>query len=56
MSDEMGPSSPSSIGITEFQECLRHLHDGHKSVALAHIRRALKAEQRNQEIRFIFLM
>jgi len=47
MSDEMGPASPNGIGITEFQECLRHLHDGHKSVALAHIRRALKAEPGN---------
>jgi predicted Zn-dependent protease len=47
MSDEMGPASPRGIGITEFQECLRHLHDGHKSVALAHIRRALKAEPGN---------
>jgi predicted Zn-dependent protease len=47
MSDERGPASPSGIGITEFQECLRHLHDGHKSVALAHIRRALKAEPGN---------
>ena len=47
MSDERGPASPSGIGITEFQECLRHLHDEHKSVALAHIRRALKAEPGN---------
>ncbi len=47
MSDEMGPVSSSGVGITEFQECLRHLHDGHKSIALAHIRRALKAEPGN---------
>jgi predicted Zn-dependent protease len=47
MSDEMAPASPSGAGITEFKECLRHLHDGHTSVALAHIRRALWAEPRN---------
>jgi predicted Zn-dependent protease len=47
MLDEIGPTSPSSLGMTEFKECLRHLHDGHKSVALAHIRRALKAEPGN---------
>jgi predicted Zn-dependent protease len=43
----MRPPSLNGIGIAEFQECLRHLHDEHKSVALAHIRRALKAEPRN---------
>jgi predicted Zn-dependent protease len=47
MSDEMGPTSPNGAGLTEFKECLRHLHDGHKGVALAHIRSALKAEPGN---------
>jgi Flp pilus assembly protein TadD len=47
MSDEIEPASPNGAGLTEFKECLSHLHDGHKGVALAHIRRALKAEPRN---------
>jgi Flp pilus assembly protein TadD len=47
MLDEMGPHSPSGVGRAEFAECLRHLHDGHKGIALAHIRRALKAEPQN---------
>ena len=47
MLDEMGPHSPTGIGRTEFAECLRHLHDEHKGIALAHVRRALKAEPQN---------
>jgi Flp pilus assembly protein TadD len=47
MLDEMGPGSPIGPGLAEFKECLRHLHDGHKGIALAHIRRALKAEPGN---------
>ena len=47
MLDEMGPYAPNGIGRTEFAECLRHLHDEHKGIALAHIRRALKAEPQN---------
>ena len=47
MLDEMGPYAPNGIGRTEFAECLRHLHDEHKGTALAHIRRALKAEPQN---------
>jgi len=44
---EMGRGSLTGIGLVEFAECLRHLHDGHKGIALAHIRRALKAEPQN---------
>ena len=47
MTDEMGSASPSGAGLTEFKECLKQLNDGNKSVALAHIRRALRAEPRN---------
>jgi Flp pilus assembly protein TadD len=47
MLDEMGPHSLTGVGLAEFAECLRHLHDGHKGIALAHIRRALKAEPQN---------
>jgi predicted Zn-dependent protease len=47
MSDEMGPHSPTGVGLAEFAECLRHLQDEHKGIALAHIRRALKAEPQN---------
>ena len=47
MLDEMGPHAPTGIGRTEFAECLRHLHDEHKGIALAHVRRALKAEPQN---------
>jgi predicted Zn-dependent protease len=47
MLDEMGPYAPNGIGLAEFAECLRHLHDEHKGIALAHIRRALKAEPQN---------
>jgi Flp pilus assembly protein TadD len=47
MLDEMGPTSPSGAGLTEFKECLRQLNDGHKTTALAHIRRALHSEPRN---------
>jgi Flp pilus assembly protein TadD len=47
MLDEMGPHAPTGVGRTEFAECLRHLHDEHKGIALAHIRRALKAEPQN---------
>ena len=47
MLDEMGPHAPSGVGRAEFAECLRHLHDEHKGIALAHIRRALKAEPQN---------
>jgi len=47
MLDEMGPHSPTGIGLAEFAECLRHLYDEHKGIALAHIRRALKAEPQN---------
>jgi len=47
MLDEMGPHSPTGIGLAEFTECLRHLHDEHKGIALAHMRRALKAEPQN---------
>ena len=35
------------LGLAEFTECLRHLYDGHKGIALAPIRRALKAEPQN---------
>ena len=47
MLDEMGPHAPTGIGRTEFAECLRHLNDEHRGIALAHIRRALKAEPQN---------
>jgi predicted Zn-dependent protease len=47
MSDEIGSAAPTRAGVAEFEECLRRLHDGHKAVALAHIRRALDAEPRN---------
>ena len=47
MLDEMGPHAPTGIGLAEFTECLRHLYDGHKGIALAHIRCALKAEPQN---------
>ena len=47
MLDEMGPHAPTGIGRTEFAECLRHLYDEHKGIALAHVRRALKAEPQN---------
>ena len=47
MSDEIGMGAPTRAGVTEFEECLRHLHDGDKFVALAHIRRALNAEPKN---------
>lgn len=47
MLDEIGAGSVTRIGLAEFAECLRHLHDGHKGIALAHIRRALKAEPQN---------
>src|SRR6201984_154611 len=47
MLDEMGPHAPTGIGRTEFAACLRHLHDEHKGIALAHVRRALKAEPQN---------
>src|ERR1700751_5206203 len=47
MLDEMGPHAPTGIGRTEFAECLRHLHDEHKGIALAHVRRALKEEPQN---------
>jgi len=46
MLDEM-PPVPTGLGLAEFAECLRHLHDEHKGTALAHIRRALKAEPQN---------
>jgi Flp pilus assembly protein TadD len=42
------PALPAAgAGFLEFQECLRHLHDEDKYVALAHIRRALKVEPLN---------
>ena len=47
MLDEMGPYAPTGVGLAAFAECLRHLHDEHKGIALAHIRRALKAEPHN---------
>src|ERR1700720_3181160 len=47
MLDEMEPHQPTGIGRAEFTECLRHLYDEHKGIALAHIRRALKAEPQN---------
>ena len=47
MLDEMGPHAPTGVGLAEFAECLRHLYDEHKGIALAHIRRALKAEPQN---------
>ena len=47
MLDEMGPHAPTGIGRTEFAECLRHLNDEHRGIALAHIRRALKGEPQN---------
>jgi len=46
MLDEM-PHAPTGVGLAEFTECLRHLYDEHKGIALAHIRRALKAEPQN---------
>ena len=46
MSDEMEPHSSTGIGFTEFADSLRHLYDGHKGIALAHILR-LKAEPQN---------
>jgi len=36
-----------TLRLAEFTECLRHLYDGNKGIALAHIRRALKAEPQN---------
>ena len=47
MLDEMEVHSPTTIGRTEFAECLRHLHDEHKGIALAHVRRALREEPQN---------
>src|ERR1700721_2239627 len=47
MLDEMEPHQLTGIGRAEFTECLRHLYDEHKGIALAHIRRALKAEPQN---------
>src|SRR6201981_4207424 len=47
MLDEREVPSPTTIGRTEFAECLRHLHDNDKGIALAHVRRALKAEPQN---------
>ena len=47
MLDGMGPTLPGAAGITEFKECLRQLRDGHKTAALAHVRRALNSEPRN---------
>src|SRR6201998_870295 len=47
MLDEREVHSPTTIGRTEFAECLRHLHDEHKGIALAHVRRALKEEPQN---------
>ena len=47
MLGEMGAHAPTGVGLAEFAECLRHLHDEHKGIALAHIRRALKAEPQN---------
>ena len=47
MLDEREVHSPTTIGRTEFAECLRHLHDEHKGIALAHARRALKEEPQN---------
>jgi len=47
MLDEMGLDAPTSVGRAEFAECLQHLRDRHKGIALAHIRRALSAEPRN---------
>jgi hypothetical protein len=47
MSDEIGMDAPTRAGVTEFEGYLRHLHDGDKFVALAHIRRALNAEPKN---------
>jgi hypothetical protein len=47
MLDEMEPHQPTGIGVVEFAKCLRRLRDGHKGIALAHIRRALKAEPQN---------
>jgi predicted Zn-dependent protease len=47
MSDEIEPASSNGAGLTEFKECLSHLHDGHKGIALAHVRRALRAEPGN---------
>ena len=47
MSGETGMAAPTGPGVTEFKECLRHLHDGNKFVALLHARRALDREPRN---------
>jgi len=47
MLDEREVHSPTTIGRTEFAECLRHLHDEHKGIALAHVRRALREEPQN---------
>ena len=43
----MGSGSLTGIGLVELAKCLRHLRDGHKGIALAHIRRALKTEPHN---------
>jgi len=53
MLDEMEPHSRSGVGLEQFAECLRHFHDGHKGIALAHIRRALKAEPQNPFYLFV---
>jgi hypothetical protein len=47
LSGEIGMAAPTGPGVTEFKECLRHLHDGNKFVALLHARRALDREPRN---------
>ena len=47
MADEIGMATPTGPGVTEFKECLRHLHDGNRPVALLHARRALDREPRN---------
>src|SRR5215469_4713617 len=47
MLDEIGLDAQTSVGRAEFAECLRHLRDRHKGIALGHIRRALRAEPQN---------
>ena len=47
MLDEREVHSPTTIGRTEFAECLRHLHGEHKGIALAHVRRALREDPQN---------
>ena len=40
MSDEIGMPAPTGPGVTEFKECLRHLHDRNKGSVTAELRDA----------------